>query len=195
LNRLLIVPLVCLVLGVALLATTAYVTLRQQGPGAPAASAIGGAFALIDENGKAITHNDLRGRPYLVFFGFTHCPDVCPTAAMEISQVFEALGKNVKVNALFVTVDPERDTAPVLKDYLSSFDERIIGVTGTRDSIDAAMKSFRVYARKVPSDRPDAYSMDHTALVYLMDKQGRFVTGFNLRRPPEEAARDLRRYL
>jgi protein SCO1/2 len=190
-----IVPVVCLVLGVAMLATTAYVTLRQPSPGAPAASAVGGAFALIDEDGKAITHRDMAGRPYLVFFGFTHCPDVCPTTAMEISQVFEALGKDAKVSALFITVDPERDTAPVLKDYLSNFDERIIGVTGPRESIDAAIKGFRVYARKVPGDRPDSYTMDHTALVYLMDKQGRFVTGFNLRRSPEEAARDLRRYL
>jgi protein SCO1/2 len=114
---------------------------------------------------------------------------------MEISQVFEALGRDAKVSALFITVDPERDTAPVLKDYLSSFDDRIIGVTGTRESIDAAIKGFRVYARKVPGESPDSYTMDHTALVYLMDKQGRFVTGFNLKRSPQEAARDLRRYL
>jgi protein SCO1/2 len=190
-----IVPLVCLVLGVAMLAATAYVTLRQQAPGAPAPSAIGGSFALIDEDGKAITHRDMAGRPYLVFFGFTHCPDVCPTTAMEISQVFEALGKDAKVSALFITVDPERDTAPILKDYLSSFDDRIIGVTGPRENIDAAMKSFRVYARKVPGEKTDSYNMDHTALVYLMDKQGRFVTGFNLKRSPQDAARDLRRFL
>ncbi len=194
-NRRLIVPFVCLVLGVAMLGATAFVTLRQQAPGAPPPSAIGGAFALIDENGKAITHRDMLGRPWLVFFGFTHCPDICPTAAMEISQAFEALGKNVRINALFITVDPERDTAPILKDYLSNFDERIIGVTGTRDSIDAAMKSFRVYARKVPGSDANTYSMDHTALVYLMDKQGRFVSGFNLKRPPEQSARELRRYL
>jgi len=195
LNRRLIVPLVCLVLGVAMLAVTAFVTLRQPGPGAPAPSAIGGSFALIDEDGKAITHRDMLGRPYLVFFGFTHCPDVCPTTAMEISQVFEALGKNAKVSALFVTVDPERDTAPILKDYLSSFDDRIVGVTGPRESVDAAMKSFRVYARKTPGASPGEYSMDHSALVYLMDKQGRFVSGFNLKRAPDEAARELRRYL
>ncbi len=137
----------------------------------------------------------MLGRPYLVFFGFTHCPDICPTAAMDISQAFAALGKNANIRALFITVDPERDTAPVLKDYLSSFDDRLIGVTGTRDAIDAAMKSFRVYSRKVPSSDPDNYNMDHTALVYLMDKQGRFVSGFNLKRSPEEAARELRRYL
>jgi len=195
LNRRMIVPLVALLLGVAMLATAAYVTLRQPGVGAPAPSAIGGAFALIDRDGKAITQRDMLGKPYLVFFGFTHCPDICPTTAMEISQMFEALGKDTKVNALFITVDPERDTAPILKDYLSSFDPRIVGVTGSRDSIDAAMKSFRAYARKAPSDRPDTYAMDHTALVYLMDKQGRFVTGFNLKRAPDEAARDLRRYL
>lgn len=194
-NRRMIVPLVALVLGVAMLATAAFVTLRQPGVGAPAPSAIGGAFALIDEDGKAITQRDMLGKPYLVFFGFTHCPDICPTTAMEISQMFEALGKGAKINALFITVDPERDTAPILKDYLSSFDERIVGVTGPRDSVDAAMKSFRAYSRKVASDRPGEYTMDHTALVYLMDKQGRFVSGFNLKRSPEEAAREMRRHL
>ena len=194
-QRRLIGPLVCLVLGVALLAVTAFVALREQRPGAPAASAVGGAFALIDHDGKAITHQDLVGRPHLIFFGFTHCPDVCPTAAMEISQVFEALGPDAKVRALFVTVDPERDTAPVLKDYLSNFDRRLVGVTGPRENIDAALKGFRVYARKVPGSDPTNYSMDHSALVYLMDKQGRFVGGFNLRRSAQDAARDLRRYL
>lgn len=194
-QRRLIVPLVCLVLGVALLAATAFVALREQRPGAPAASAVGGPFALIDHDGRAITHQDLVGRPHLIFFGFTHCPDVCPTAAMEISQVFEALGADAKVRALFVTVDPERDTAPVLKDYLSNFDRRLVGVTGPRENIDAALKGFRVYARKVPGGDPTNYTMDHSALVYLMDKQGRFVGGFNLRRSAQEAARDLQRYL
>lgn len=194
-QRRLIVPLVCLVLGVGLLASAAFVALREQRPGSPAASAVGGPFALIDQNGKAITHQDLVGRPHLLFFGFTHCPDVCPTTAMEISLAFEALGPDARIRALFITVDPERDTALILKDYLSNFDPRIVGVTGPRDAVDAALKAFRVYARKVPGADPQAYTMDHTALVYLMDKQGRFVGGFNLRRTPEEAARELRRHL
>jgi len=130
-----------------------------------------------------------------VFFGYTHCPDICPTTLFEMSEVLHALGKDAdRVNALFITVDPERDTASVMKDYLSSFDPHLRGATGSRQEIDAAEKAYRVYAKKVPTTNGD-YSMDHTALVYLMDKQGRFVAPFKLDRKPEAAAADLRRYL
>jgi protein SCO1/2 len=112
-----------------------------------------------------------------------------------VSEVLRALGKDADgTGALFITVDPERDTPAVMKDYLSSFDPHLRGATGDRAAIDAAEKSFRVYAKKVPTQGGD-YSMDHTALVYLMDKQGRFVAPFNLKRKPEEAAADLRRYM
>jgi protein SCO1/2 len=158
-------------------------------------SAVGGPFNLVDQNGKPITDQDMKGRPFLVFFGFTHCPDVCPTTLFEVSEVFRALGADAKgVQALFVTVDPERDTPAVLKDYLSSFDPRIIGVTGNETSVAAAERAYRVYAKKVPTEG-GGYTMDHTAIVYLMDKDGRFVTPFNMKRRPEEAAADLKRYL
>src|SRR5262245_36466009 len=163
--------------------------------GAGPASAIGGPFKLIDQNGNSITDADIKGRPFLVFFGYTHCPDVCPTTLFDVSEVLRALGKDAdRTGALFVTVDPERDTQAVMKDYLSSFDPHLRGATGDRASIDAVEKAFRVYAKKVPADNGE-YSMDHTALVYLMDKQGRFVAPFNLKRRPEEAAADLKRYL
>jgi protein SCO1 len=158
-------------------------------------SAIGGPFNLIDQSGKPITDRDMKGRPFLVFFGYTHCPDICPTTLFEMSEMLHALGKDAdRINALFITVDPERDTPAVMKDYLSSFDPHLRGATGDRKAIDAAEKSYRVYAQKVPTNNGD-YSMDHTALVYLMDKQGRFVAPFKLNRKPEEAAADLRRYL
>jgi protein SCO1/2 len=158
-------------------------------------SAIGGPFKLIDQNGNSITDADIKGRPFLVFFGYTHCPDVCPTTLFDVSEVLRALGKDAdRTGALFVTVDPERDTQAVMKDYLSSFDPHLRGATGDRASIDAVEKAYRVYAKKVPGDNGE-YSMDHTALVYLMDKQGRFVAPFNLKRRPEEAAADLKRYL
>lgn len=158
-------------------------------------SAVGGSFKLVDQNAKPITDADLKGHPFLVFFGFTHCPDVCPTTLFDVSEVFRALGNDAKdVRALFITVDPERDTPAVLKDYLSSFDPRIIGVTGDDAAIAAAERAYRVYAKKVPLDG-GGYTMDHTAIVYLMGKDGRFVTPFNLKRRPEEAAADLRRYL
>jgi len=165
------------------------------GGGGPAASAIGGPFKLVDQNGNPITDADLKGKPHLVFFGYTHCPDVCPTTLFDVSEVLRALGKDAeRTSALFITVDPERDTAAVMKDYLSSFDPHLRGATGDRAAIDAAEKSYRVYAKKVPTQSGD-YSMDHTALVYLMDKQGRFVAPFSLKRKPEEAAADLRRYM
>ena len=158
-------------------------------------SAIGGPFKLIDESGKPITEQDMKGRPFLVFFGYTHCPDICPTTLFEMSEVMHALGKDAdRIGALFITVDPERDTPAAMKDYLSSFDPHLRGATGDRQAIDAVEKAYRVYAKKVPADNGD-YSMDHTALVYLMDKQGRFVAPFKLNRKPEEAAADLRRYL
>src|SRR6187551_3585226 len=162
------------------------------GGGGPAASAIGGPFKLVDQNGNPITDADLKGRPYLVFFGYTHCPDVCPTTLFDVSEVLRALGKDANgTGALFITVDPERDTPAVMKDYLSSFDPRMMAATGDRASIDAAEKAYRVYAKKIPTGKGDDYSMDHTAMVYLMDKQGRFVAPFNLKRTPEEAAAEM----
>ena len=159
------------------------------------ASAIGGPFSLIDQDGRPVTDKDLRGRPFLVFFGFTHCPDVCPTALFEISEVLGKLGPEAqRVSALFVTVDPERDTPAQMKDYLSSFNPRLVGLTGDPAAIAAVAKEYRVYVKKVPLDHGD-YTMDHTALVYLMDKDGRFVMPFNLKRSTEDAAADLRRYL
>ena len=157
-------------------------------------SAIGGPFNLTDQDGKPITDQDLKGRPFLVFFGYTHCPDICPTTMFDVSEMMRALGTDAdKTAALFITVDPERDTAPVIKDYLSSFDPHLRGATGDLKAIEAAERAYRVYAKKVPAEKDD-YSMDHTALVYLMDKQGRFVAPFSFKRRPEESAADLRRY-
>jgi protein SCO1/2 len=158
-------------------------------------SAVGGAFKLVDQNAKPITDQDLKGHPFLVFFGFTHCPDVCPTTLFEVSEILRALGPEGKdARALFVTVDPERDTPEKLKDYLSSFDPRIIGVTGDEAAIVATERAYRVYAKKVPTDG-GGYTMDHTAIVYLMNKDGKFVSPFNIKRPPDVAAADLRKYL
>ena len=158
-------------------------------------SAVGGPFNLVDQNGRPITDQDLKGRPFLVFFGFTHCPDVCPTTLFEVSEILRAAGPGAKdARALFITVDPERDTPAVLKDYLASFDPRVIGVTGDTEAIAAVIKSYRVYAKKVPTEN-GSYTMDHTAIVYLMGKDGRFITPFNMKRRPQEAAEDLKRYL
>lgn len=159
------------------------------------AAAIGGPFRLVDQEGKPFTDQMLRGKPFLVFFGFTHCPDVCPTALFEVSEILRELGPDAdRVAAVFVSVDPERDTPAVLKDYLASFDGRLRGLTGDPTTIAAVAKAYRVYYKKVPLDAGD-YTMDHTALVYLMDKDGRFVAPFNIKRSPEAAAGDLRKHL
>jgi protein SCO1 len=137
----------------------------------------------------------LKGRPFLVFFGFTHCPDVCPTTLFEVSEILRALGPDAdRTRALFITVDPERDTPAVMKDYLSSFDPHLSGLTGNAAEIAAVAKVYRVYFKKVLLDQ-GGYTMDHTAIVYLMDRDGRFVSPFNLKRPIDAAAADLRRYL
>jgi protein SCO1/2 len=160
-----------------------------------APAAIGGPFQLTDQAGQAVTDQNLKGRPTLIFFGFTHCPDVCPTSLFEISEVLKAMGKDAdRVNAWFVSVDPERDTAAAMKDYLSSFDPHLKGLTGNPEAIAKVLSSYRVYARKVPLKDGD-YTMDHTALIYLMEREGHFVAPFNLKRTPEEAASDLKRYL
>ena len=155
---------------------------------------IGGPFALTDQDGKRVTQADVAGHPYLVFFGYTHCPDVCPTTLSDMSLMMDALGKDQPVKALFVTIDPERDTPPVLKAYLSSFDPRIIGLTGDPDAIAAAEKAYRVYAKKVP-DKTGDYSMDHTSIVYLMDGEGRFIEALNLEQSPKDAAAEVKRVL
>ena len=173
----------------------AIVTGRVSAPVAQQIAAIGGPFKLTDQNGQTVTDQDMKGRPFLVFFGFTHCPDVCPTTLFEVSQIFRALGPDAdRVRALFITVDPERDTPALMKDYLSSFDPHMAGLTGDPAAVAAVAKAYRVYYKKVPLDQ-GGYTMDHTAIVYLMDKEGRFVSPFSLKRTTEAAAADLRRYL
>src|SRR5262249_7855133 len=158
------------------------------------AAAIGGPFHLVDQDGRPVSDQDFRGKPLLLFFGYTHCPDVCPTTLFDVSEVLRRLGRDAdRAAALFITVDPQRDTSATLQDYLSSFDPHLRGITGSPDAIAAVAKAYRVYYKKVPTEGDD-YTMDHTAIVYLMDKDGHFVAPFSLRRTPEGAADDLRRY-
>jgi protein SCO1 len=139
----------------------------QQSAGAQ----IGGSFSLVDHTGRLVTDADFRGRPMLVFFGFTNCPEVCPTTLFETSNRLAKLGAEAdKLQVLFVSVDPERDTPQQLALYLQSFDKRIVGLTGTAEQVDAAVKAFKAYAKKVPTDA--GYTMDHSSSVYVMDTKG-----------------------
>ena len=178
--------------GLVLSVTALVLLLRSAEPGGTAA--IGGPFALVDQDGRPATEALLDGQPTLVFFGYTHCPDVCPTTLADMSAMLGALGPDRKARGLFVTVDPARDTPAVLKDYLSSFDPRIGALTGSTEAIAAVEKAYKVYAKKVPGKDGD-YSMDHTAVIYLMDKSGRFINAFNLEQPPAKAAAELASYL
>jgi protein SCO1/2 len=194
-NRRLVLPLVVFLAGALALAAAAILTFSPSRQGQSGTASVGGPFSLTTQDGKTLTDKDLRGAPFLVFFGFAHCPDICPTKLFEISEVLRAAGpKGEKLRALFVTVDPERDTPEVMKSYLGSFDPRIIGLSGDRPAIDAMIKAYRAYARKVPTKDSD-YTMDHTALVYLMAKDGSFVGAFNIEQPPAQAAQEWLRHL
>jgi protein SCO1/2 len=189
----LLLPMAILALGlVALIGAAAYVV--SSGGEQARVSSIGGPFTLTDQTGARVTEATYRGAPSIVFFGYTHCPDVCPTTLFEMSEVLKRLPADKRVSVLFITVDPERDTPAALKDYLSSFDPRISGLSGARPDVDATLKAYRVYSKKQPQENGE-YSMDHSAIIYLMDKQGRFVTALNLQSPPETVAKEIQRYM
>jgi protein SCO1/2 len=162
----------------------------KPGSGATAAG-VGGPFRLETGGGRIVTEADVRGAPYLAFFGYTHCPDVCPTTLFQISEIFRALGPDAKIKALFITVDPERDSPELMQRYAENFDSRILGLSGDRAAIDQVIRNFRVYARKAPGAN-GGYTMDHSAVIYLMDRDGQFLRAFNLERPPEQAAAELK---
>ena len=154
------------------------------------AALIGGPFALQDGNGKTVSDQTLKGRPFLVYFGYTHCPDVCPTELAHMSDILTKMGDKA-IPALFITVDPDRDTPKIMQDYVSSFNPAIVGLSGSPQAVQAAEKTFRVFARKGEKQPDGDYSMDHSSVVYLMNKKGAFVEAFNVERQPEEAAKDL----
>ena len=160
----------------------------------PSAALIGGTFALKDGAGATVSDQTLKGRPFLVYFGYTHCPDVCPTELARISDILSKMGDKA-IPALFITVDPERDTPKVMQDYVSSFNPAVVGLSGSPQAVEATEKTFRVYARKGQKQPDGDYAMDHSSIVYLMDKKGAFVEAFNVERPQEEAAKDLEKYL
>jgi len=136
------------------------------------AASIGGPFRLTAQDGSVVDSQELKGTPYAVFFGFTHCPEVCPTTLSQVSRVLHELGSEAKdLRVYFITVDPERDTPDVLRDYLSNFDSRIVGLWGTPDQIANVAKEFRAFYEKVPTS-DGGYTMDHTAILYLMNSEG-----------------------
>ncbi len=138
---------------------------------------VGGAFELTDQTGKAVTNETLKGKYRIVYFGFTFCPDICPTELQSITGALDMLGKDAdKFTPVFITIDPERDTPEVVGKYLKSFHPSFVGLSGTADQIAKAAGAYRVYyARETPSDRSEGYMMNHSGYVYLMDCQGRYI--------------------
>jgi protein SCO1/2 len=189
LKRSLILPLgVFLVAALTLLATILVLVPEPQQNQSQSRVPIGGPFRLTSHEGKPFTDQDLKGKPFVVFFGFTHCPEVCPTTLYDLTQDLESLGKDAdRLKVAFITVDPAQDTPELMKTYLSSFDPRIVGLTGTEEEIATAARAYKVYYRKVPLDS-GGYTMDHTASIFLMDSKGDFYGTSNF-----QEAQDVRR--
>jgi protein SCO1/2 len=160
---------------------------------------VGGPFTLVGENGKTVTDRDFRGRHMLVFFGFTHCPDICPAELQVMAASLEGLGDKAKeIVPIFITLDPERDTPEIVADYVKNFGADFVGLTGSPQAIAKAAKSYRVaYSKFVPDGAKEGenYSIDHSALVYLMGPDGEFVTHFTYGTPAAQMTETLRRYL
>jgi protein SCO1/2 len=160
---------------------------------------IGGPFTLVDQTGKAVTDKDFRGRYMLVFFGFTHCPDVCPAELQVMADTLNELGpKASEFVPVFITLDPERDTPEAVGAYVKNFGANFIGLTGSPEEIAEVAKAYRVsFSKFYPNGQDDNtnYSIDHSTLLYLMDKNGDYVTHFNYGTSAPKMAETLRRYL
>ena len=184
---------------VALVAALVVAAVLLTQPGGPSGSSsssltIGGPFTLTGTDGRRVTEKDFLGKPLMVFFGYTSCPDFCPSALDRMATALEKLGpKADDLNSVFVTFDPERDTPAVLAEYLKNFSPRIRGLTGTPGEIAATAKGYRVYFKKTTDERSTAaYAFDHTSLIYLMDKAGAYHQHFAPTDGPEEIAAALK---
>jgi protein SCO1/2 len=161
---------------------------KQQAESVP----IGGPFELLDQDGTKVTDKTFAGKAGVIFFGYTSCPDACPTTLSDLSAWLNAIGRDAdKLNVLFISVDPEHDTPAHLKEYLSSFDPRIRGLTGTEEQVAAVTKAYRAYYKRISLEDGD-YAMDHTAVIYLMDRAGKFVNPISLRTDDKVAIERLR---
>ena len=192
-HRVILVALIAFaVSAAAALGITVFASSRGSGQGV---GAIGGPFTLVDDTGAQVTEAALAGKPFVMYFGYTYCPDVCPTTLIDLSHWIQKLGPDAdKLNYVFVTVDPERDTPKVMHDYLSSFDKHIRGFTGTPDQIAKIAKEYRVYYKKVPTDGGD-YVMDHSSVIYLMGPQGKFIGLIAYQENDDKAVSKLRNLL
>ena len=166
----------------------------------PGSVPIGGPFSLTDHTGKTVTDKDFEGKYLLVFFGFTYCPDICPTTLSEIARTMDLLGDEAgAVQPLFITVDPERDTPEIMAEYVAAFHPAIIGLTGTLDQTAAVAKAYRLYYEKAPAEEGQAiadsgnYTVNHQGNTYLMNPEGEYLRHFSYGTPPKEMAASIGR--
>lgn len=158
--------------------------------------AIGGPFTLVDQNGVVRHDSDFRGKLMLVYFGYTFCPDACPTTLQTMSAALQDLGESAgEVEPLFISVDPERDTVAQMKSYATNFDPRLVALTGTPDETTAAARAYRVYFAKAKSDREEDYAVDHSSFIYLMGRDGRYLAHFGPDVSAEQMAAAIKKYL
>ena len=200
-RRLLIVILAGFLVGALGGAAALIVTSSAQGPKVETTGTalIGGPFTLVDQNGKTVTDRDFRGKNMLIFFGFTHCPDICPAELQVMSAALDALGSKAdEVVPIFVTLDPERDTPEAVGAYVKNFGKNFVGLTGSPTAIANAAKTYRVTYSKLEYKGKDGnygYSIDHSALVYLMDKDGQYLINFTYGTPAAKMTETMRSYL
>ncbi|WP_288350229.1 SCO family protein [uncultured Thalassospira sp.] len=193
-KTLLAILAIALVLGIGLTYRLMMMGTETQSSGA---ASIGGSFELVNQDGKTVTEKDFAGKYMLIYFGYTYCPDVCPTELQVMGNALDLMPDDLasEVTPVFFTVDPERDTVEAIKAYVPNFHERMVGLTGTVAQTSAAAKTFRVYyAKAIPEGEPqdtDAYLMDHSSFVYLMDRNGQFIRHFNYGTPPEDMAKGI----
>ena len=160
-----------------------------------AASQIGGPFTLTDQNGNTVTDAALQGHPSALYFGYTYCPDVCPTTLADLTQWMSDLGADAdRLKVYFITVDPERDTEEAIASYMQAFDPRFTALTGTRPQIDTVIKEYRIYARKVPGE-DGSYTMDHTASVFLLNSKAELVSTIDYQEAADKALAKLKRVI
>ncbi|MGB0696863.1 MAG: SCO family protein [Rhodospirillaceae bacterium] len=160
-------------------------------------AAIGGPFTLVDASGQTVTEENYEGRYQLFYFGFTYCPDVCPTSLASLATALDLLPEAAleDIAPIFVTIDPERDTPELVGEYVGHFHPAFIGLSGSPDQIAEVAKTFRVYYAKVEDEDGGDYTMDHSSVLYFMDEEGRFLTHFSHGATPEDMASTIKKYL
>jgi protein SCO1/2 len=197
LHRLITIAVLALIGGAAVGLVLTPGALQRLAPAAPSASfgkaLVGGPFTLTDQTGRRVTDQDFRGRYMLIYFGYTYCPDVCPSALQVMSAALDKLGpKADKIQPIFITVDPGRDTPQLLGQYVASFHPRLIGLTGSAAEIEKVAKEYRVYARKAQDNKsPDEYLMDHSSIIYFMDPKGEFIAHFTHATPVDAMVQQM----